>query len=450
MQDFELENQLATQRYQQALAAQQKAGQMPQGKMVGNQYVRAHPMQYLSEVLRSYNAGNERRGAEQELKDLRGKRQETEARDMSAFVSALRGTPAQASTTTPAQMPSFDEADAQSMQGIQGYGATTGAQAARAGDPMAAYSLAAASQSPTIRQMGMQGIAQMPQIEARKQEADATRQFRKEEADATRQARVEEAIKNHQFRMDQLAASNASAAERQKEMQDFRRDMQKMQIENQRETAKLQASLRPERNVTVLGPNGEAITVPQSQSQGLPLYNPQAAGNLQKEKTKAQAKEQLSGVVQQLNNSYTALEQGGGITSTAQGGLSNLGARLGSTGFGQAVGGALGTANQRQRQEIEQTRPLLLNLIKDATGMTASQMNSNAEMQLYLQAATDPKLTVEANRSALANLDKMFGLGLAKPPADAAKPPATPAVAAPKFDQAKEQRYQEWLKSQGR
>jgi hypothetical protein len=250
--------------------------------------------------------------------------------------------------------------------------------------------------------------------------------------------------------MDQLAASNASAAERQKEMQDFRRDMQKMQIENQRETAKLQASLRPERNVTVLGPNGEAITVPQSQSQGLPLYNPQAAGNLQKEKTKAQAKEQLSGVVQQLNNSYTALEQGGGITSTAQGGLSNLGARLGSTGFGQAVGGALGTANQRQRQEIEQTRPLLLNLIKDATGMTASQMNSNAEMQLYLQAATDPKLTVEANRSALANLDKMFGLGLAKPPADAAKPPATPAVAAPKFDQAKEQRYQEWLKSQGR
>jgi hypothetical protein len=181
---------------------------------------------------------------------------------------------------------------------------------------------------------------------------------------------------------------------------------------------------RPERMVSVLGPNGEAITVPQSQSQGLPLYNPQAAASLQKEKTKGQAKEQLSGVVQQLNNSYTALEQGGGITSTAQGGLSNLGARLGSTGFGQAVGGALGTANQRQRQEIEQTRPLLLNLIKDATGMTASQMNSNAEMQLYLKAATDPTLTVEANRSALANLDKMFGLGIAKPPADAAKTPA--------------------------
>jgi hypothetical protein len=48
--------------------------------------------------------------------------------------------------------------------------------------------------------------------------------------------------------------------------------------------------------------------------------------------------------------------------------------------------------------------------------MSAQQMNSNAEMQLYLQAATDPKLSVEANRSALANLDRMFGLGIAKPP----------------------------------
>jgi hypothetical protein len=166
MQDFELENQLAQQRYQQALAAQQKAGQMPQGKMVGNQYVRPAITQYMAEMLRSFNAGNERRGAEQELKDLRGKRQETETKDMSAFVSALRGTPAQASTTTPTQMPSFDEADAQSMQGVQGYGATTGAQAATPGDPMAAYSLAAASQSPTLRQVGMKGIADTSQRQA--------------------------------------------------------------------------------------------------------------------------------------------------------------------------------------------------------------------------------------------------------------------------------------------
>jgi hypothetical protein len=213
--------------------------------------------------------------------------------------------------------------------------------------------------------------------------------------------------------MAALEAQNATRQQMAQEQRQFQMQMAQMNLAN-----------RPEKNVTVMGPNGEAITMPQSQAQGMQLYNPQAATQLQKSKTKAEAKDQLSGVVQQLSNSYNALEEGGGITSTAQGGLANLGARLGSTALGQAVGGALGTQNQRQRQEIEQTRPLLLNLIKEATGMSAQQMNSNAEMQLYLKAATDPTLTVEANRSALANLDKMFGLGLAKPPADAAKPPA--------------------------
>jgi hypothetical protein len=299
----------------------------------------------------------------------------------------------------------------------------------------AAYGALMNAPDAAMRSAGMTGMARIPELEAAQQERLDARKFRADEAAATRQARMDELrIRAEDQRLSQQERLAAQKENRQ------------MMMENQRQMQQFAVANRPERMVTVLGPNGEAVTVPQSQSQGLPLYNPQAAGNLQKEKTKGQAKEQLSGVVQQLNNSYTALEQGGGITSTAQGGLSNLGARLGSTGFGQAVGGALGTQNQRQRQEIEQTRPLLLNLIKDATGMTASQMNSNAEMQLYLKAATDPTLTVEANRSALANLDKMFGLGLAKPPADAAKPPA----AAPKFDQAKEQRYQEWLKSQGR
>jgi hypothetical protein len=182
--------------------------------------------------------------------------------------------------------------------------------------------------------------------------------------------------------------------------------------------SQIQAENKPEKNVTVLGPNGEAITLPQSQAQGMPLYNPQAAASLQKQKTKTQAKEQLSTVINQLSNSYDALEKGGGITSTQQGALSNIAARLSSSGVGQAAGGAVGTENQRQRQEIAQTRPLLMNLIKEATGMSAQQMNSNAEMMLYLQAATDPTLSIEANRSALANLDRLFGLGLAKPPKD--------------------------------
>lgn len=134
----------------------------------------------------------------------------------------------------------------------------------------------------------------------------------------------------------------------------------------------------------------------------------------EKADVKAEAKKQLSDVVGQLKNSYDTLLEGGGITSTATGGRENIGAKMGTSAVGQFVGSALGTKNQEQRQIIEQTRPLLLNLIKEATGMSASQMNSNAEMQMYLKAATDPKLSYEANVTALRNLDKTFGLGLLK------------------------------------
>jgi hypothetical protein len=134
----------------------------------------------------------------------------------------------------------------------------------------------------------------------------------------------------------------------------------------------------------------------------------------EKADVKAEAKKQLSDVVSQLKNSYDTLYEGGGITSTTAGGRENIGAKMGTSAVGQFMGSALGTKNQEQRQIIEQTRPLLLNLIKEATGMSASQMNSNAEMQMYLKAATDPKLSYEANVTALQNLDKTFGLGLLK------------------------------------
>jgi len=133
----------------------------------------------------------------------------------------------------------------------------------------------------------------------------------------------------------------------------------------------------------------------------------------EKANTKSEAKDQLTATVEQLKGKYDTLLQEGGIVSTQAGGLQNISARLSSSGLGRAIGGAVGTKTQEQRQAIEQTRPLLLNLIKNATGMSAQQMNSNAEMQLYLNAATNPDLSYEANMEALMNLDRLFGLGTA-------------------------------------
>ncbi len=143
------------------------------------------------------------------------------------------------------------------------------------------------------------------------------------------------------------------------------------------------------------------------------LAEPKLAAAQEKVEQKAEAKTQLTDIVSDLATKYKNLRDMGAIvTSTDEGlGVGNIGAKLGSTAFGQAVGSAFGTKAQTERESIEQTRPLLLNLIKNATGMSAQQMNSNAEMQLYLNAATNPKLSYEANMDALRQLDKLFGIG---------------------------------------
>lgn len=405
MNDYELQELMTRRQRAQGL----RQTETPEGRMVGNIYVNANPLEYLAAGLRRKAGTAQDEAIGGEINKLRTKREGMDADAMAKFASALRGEPARdIQPLTP------NDDDGNPMQVVR--------KEAVAPDAMAGYSALMGAYNPQLRQAGMQGMAQIPQMQEQRQfqrdQMTAQNQANVEAAQVAQAAKMEQLQMQHQQRMDMLAANNAS-----------REQMAQAQREFQRQMAQLSASLRPEKNVTVLGPNGEAITLPQSQAQGLPLYNPQSAAGLQKEKTKQQAKDQLSTVVQQLNNGYDALEKGGGITSTGQGALSNLAARAGATGVGQAIGGALGTENQRQRQEIAQTRPLLLNLIKEATGMSAQQMNSNAEMQLYLQAATDPTLSVEANRSALANLDRLFGLGLAKRPAEGGKPSAQPSAA---------------------
>jgi hypothetical protein len=162
------------------------------------------------------------------------------------------------------------------------------------------------------------------------------------------------------------------------------------------------------------------------------LAEPKLAAAQEKVEQKSEAKTQLTDIVSDLATKYKNLRDMGAIVSSTDSGLGvgNVGARLSASGFGQAVGSAFGTKAQTERESIEQTRPLLLNLIKNATGMSAQQMNSNAEMQLYLNAATNPKLSYEANMDALRQLDRLFGIGtVAKQIEEEKKNPTKPTGA---------------------
>lgn len=134
---------------------------------------------------------------------------------------------------------------------------------------------------------------------------------------------------------------------------------------------------------------------------------------------------QVSGMIQSLASSYDALDQAGGITNPDRGALSNMRSYASNTGPGQLVGSMAGTKAQSIRNTIEQTRPLLINAIRQATGMSAKAMDSNAELQFYLKAATDPTLDVKANKAALQKLEQLYGLS-APPLSGATAPPPTP------------------------
>ena len=46
-----------------------------------------------------------------------------------------------------------------------------------------------------------------------------------------------------------------------------------------------------------------------------------------------------------------------------------------------------------------------------ATGLSATQLNSNVELQTYLKTATDDKVSIQSNVKALNTISQMFGLG---------------------------------------
>jgi hypothetical protein len=112
----------------------------------------------------------------------------------------------------------------------------------------------------------------------------------------------------------------------------------------------------------------------------------------------------LKGVVDELRD-------GGGMTDPSQNTLSNVMARTGSSGLGQTVGSFVGTKNQSARDKMNMIRPSLLRSIMQSTGMSARQMDSNAELKLWLSTATDPTVSYDANIAALNQIAEKYGSG---------------------------------------
>jgi hypothetical protein len=122
-------------------------------------------------------------------------------------------------------------------------------------------------------------------------------------------------------------------------------------------------------------------------------------------------KTQLADDLDNLRASFQALDQMRSIPSTERNVLSNVASGIAATGIGQKTGQLFGTEAQVERDVINSARSRLVNSIKNATGMSAQQLNSNVELQTMLKSISDPGQSVQAALRIIDDIENAYVKG---------------------------------------
>lgn len=200
---------------------------------------------------------------------------------------------------------------------------------------------------------------------------EAARIAREDEREKDRAAKIEAAQVLAQGRLEEAKLRGADA-----------RELERIRVEGRKEIAALMASMK--------GPSAAVI---KAQEKAEKLAEGQAA---------------LGDTLSTAKTLIADLAKMGGITSTSKGPLANLITSAQTGTIGQAVGRAVGTEAQAKRDELKSIRLQLLNAVKEATGMSAQQLNSNVELQTYLNSLGSEGMTREANEAILDNLSRRY------------------------------------------
>jgi hypothetical protein len=144
------------------------------------------------------------------------------------------------------------------------------------------------------------------------------------------------------------------------------------------------------------------------------------------ERKRLRGQTNVESILRDLAASYLRLDELGGIPSERRTTIENVPAYLAGTGAGQEVGMAIGTPSQTQRNQIQASVRQLLTAIKNATGMSAQEMNSNVELQSLMAAVSSPRQSIESVRGILASISRQYGLGELTFPEPTAPPAAAP------------------------
>lgn len=200
---------------------------------------------------------------------------------------------------------------------------------------------------------------------------EAARIAREDEREKDRLAKIEAAQVLAQGRLEEARLRGASAAE-----------LERIRVQGRKEIAELVAAMK-----------GPSAAVLKAQEKAEKIAEGQAA---------------LGDTLSTAKTLISDLAKMGGITSTSKGALANLITSTQTGIIGQELGRKFGTAAQAKRDELKSIRLQLLNAVKEATGMSAQQLNSNVELQTYLNSLGSEGMTKEANEAIIENLSRRY------------------------------------------
>lgn len=149
-------------------------------------------------------------------------------------------------------------------------------------------------------------------------------------------------------------------------------------------------------------PAGDLEAIP-----GGPAATKQAEATEKKEGGKAQATD----ILDTLEGAYEELNRRKAIPSQQRGAVANVLASLGATQAGQTASRALGTPEQTERDVIASARNQLFAAVKNATGLSAQNLNSNVEFTTWMNSLTDPSKSIESNRAIIENMRRFIASG---------------------------------------
>ena len=129
-------------------------------------------------------------------------------------------------------------------------------------------------------------------------------------------------------------------------------------------------------------------------------------------------KGKLQSIIEQMKKVNEQLKTAGGLKTEKQGLIGNTidtlrNAKLPIVGteIGKSVEGVVDPKVAKLKQEYERLRALGFQFYKNASGLSASQMNTEKEQELALSVFGDTGGFYEANKSALENLAREYGTG---------------------------------------